>query len=303
MIRSLFVLFGITLLSVAADPPAKSPYSKPTCIAHRGASYAAPEHTIAAYKLALDQGADFVEPDLQLTKDGQLICLHDETLERTTNVATKFPGRGVIAKGKTVYPASSFTLAEIRTLDAGSWKSEKFMGEKVPTFREMIDLVKGKAGIIPETKSPETYGRLGMDMEKAVMAELSAANLAEPGADPKTPVIIQSFSAESLKLMRGKYGCRLPLVYLWSSREPATKEFLAKVRTFADGVAPNKSVVLNRPQLVADAHALGMSVTIWTCREGSTGKFQNVKEEMAHFRNDLKVDAIFTDNPDQFPRK
>src|SRR5262245_17583566 len=131
------------------------PFTRPTLIAHRGASGEAPEHTLVAYELAQKYGADFVEPDLQMTKDGVLVCLRDTSLERTTNVAQVFPSRSVEAKGKKTWPVAEFTLEEIQRLDAGSWKDPKFAGAEVPTFQQMIDMVKGKAGIIPETKATE----------------------------------------------------------------------------------------------------------------------------------------------------
>ncbi|HEY1187836.1 MAG TPA: glycerophosphodiester phosphodiesterase family protein [Gemmata sp.] len=290
------------LAPTADKPDALAPYTKPTLIAHRGASADAPEHTIAAYELALKHGADFVEPDLQLTKDGVLVCLHDTTLERTTNVAKVFPDRAKEAGGKKTWPVAQFTLAEIQKLDAGSWKGAKFAGQRVPTFQQMIDTVKGKAGIIPETKAPGVYGKLGLNMEQALMEALKKNKLDRPGADPKTPVVIQSFSAASLKLLRKDYGCKLPLVYLFSSGD-TSKDGLKAMKEFADGIAPTKALVLGRPVLVADAHDVGMSVTVWTFRSGQTGKFKSVKDEMAHFLNDLKVDAVFTDNPDQFPRR
>lgn len=297
---SLILLVG--LLAPSADAPkVHAPYTKPTLIAHRGASADAPEHTIAAYELALKHGADFVEPDLQMTKDGVLICMHDTTLERTTDVAKVFPDRAKEKGSRKTWPVAEFTLAEIRKLDAGSWKSPKFAGAKVPTLQEMIDAVKGKAGLIPETKAPEVYGKLGLNMEKALMEVLKANKLDAPGADPKTPVIIQSFSADSLKALRKDHACKLPLVYLIGGKD-ASAERLKEIKDFADGVAPNKALVLARPGLVKDAHALGMSVTVWTFRAGQTGKFKNVREEMAHFLREWKVDAVFTDNPDQFPR-
>ena len=115
------------------------PYQKKTLIAHRGASGYAPEHTIAAYKLAIEQGADFVEPDLQITKDSVLICMHDLTLERTTSVKEVFPDRfremktddAPNAPASKHWPVSDFTLAEIKQLDAGSWFDKKFQGLKV----------------------------------------------------------------------------------------------------------------------------------------------------------------------------
>lgn len=285
----------------ADSPRVLPPYSRPTLIAHRGASWEAPEHTLAAYELALKYGADFVEPDLQLTKDGVLVCMHDTTLERTTNVATVFPDRVKMAGGKRTWPVADFTLAEIQSLDAGSWKAPQFAGAKVPTLRQMIDTVKGKAGIIPETKAPEVYGRRGMSMEQALMATLKANNLDTPGADPKTPVIIQSFSAESLKTLRNDHGCKLPLVFL-SDKDDNTPAGLKRVKAFADGVAPNKKDVLARPALVQDAHDLGMSVTVWTFRPEKNGDPSDLRGEMNHFLRDLRVDALFTDNPDQFPR-
>ncbi|MGE0864580.1 MAG: glycerophosphodiester phosphodiesterase family protein, partial [Vicinamibacterales bacterium] len=125
-------------------------YSKKTLVAHRGASAYAPEHTLAAYRLAIEQGADYVEQDLAVTKDGVLICLHDASLERTTNVEEKFPGRvsSYTIEGRTrkAWLANDFTLAEIKTLDAGSWFDKKFAGETIPTFDEAIALIRGKAG-------------------------------------------------------------------------------------------------------------------------------------------------------------
>ncbi len=288
--------------AVAADSPKVfPPYSKPSLIAHRGASWDAPEHTFAAYELALKQGADFIEPDLQMTKDGVLVCLHDTTLERTTDVEQVFPDRASMMNGKKTWPVAEFTLAEILKLDAGSWKGPPFAGARVPTFQQMIDLVKGKAGIIPETKAPEVYGRRGLNVEQAVMDVLKANKLDTPGADPKTPVIIQSFSSASLKALRKDHGCKLPLVYLTGTAD-TTADGLKAVKQFADGVAPNKADVLARPDMVKDAHDLGMSVTVWTFRPEKNGQPDALRNEMKRFLDELRVDALFTDNPDQFPR-
>ena len=139
-------------------------------IAHRGASGYAPEHTFPSYQTALDQKADFVEPDLAITKEGILICLHDDTLERTTNVKDVFPDRDsretVGRAGVRHWVANDFTLAEIKQLDAGSWRDPKFAGARVPTWEEMVGLVRGKAGVYPELKSPPLYTRRGLDMVK-----------------------------------------------------------------------------------------------------------------------------------------
>src|SRR5262245_25992365 len=125
---------------ITAEPKGKisafAPYTKPTLIAHRGASWDAPEHTLVAYELAIKQGADFVEPDLQMTKDGVLVCLHDTSLERTTDVAMVYPDRSVETKGRKTWPVAAFTLEEIQKLDAGSWKDSKFAGARVPTFQQ-----------------------------------------------------------------------------------------------------------------------------------------------------------------------
>jgi glycerophosphoryl diester phosphodiesterase len=294
----LALLFASTL---QAAEPVLAPYTKKSLIAHRGASGEAPEHTIEAYTRAIKHGADYVEPDLQMTKDGVLVCLHDTSLERTTNVAKVFADKGVETNGRTTWPVANFTLEEIQMLDAGSWKGKEFAGAKVPSFQEMIDVVKGKAGIIPETKAPEVYGKLGMNMEKELMAVLKKNKLDTLGADPKTPVVIQSFSAASLKVLKKEHDCKLPLVFLFTSGK-TDETALKSMAEYADGIAPNKSVVLKNPDLVATAHKLKLSVTVWTFREGQTGEHKTVKDEMDHYLNKLGVDAVFTDNPDKFPK-
>lgn len=166
---------------------------------------------------------------------------------------------------------------------------------------------RGRPASIPETKAPEVYGKQGLNMEKLLMEALKKNGLDQPGAEPRTPVVIQSFSIASLKALREEHGCKLPLVFLFdgkgTTKEFTTAEGLKSVPTFADGIAPHKSLVLERPALVRDAHALGMSVTVWTCRVGQNGQFADVRQEMTHLLRECKVDAIFTDNPDQFPRE
>lgn len=283
-------------------------YKKKTVIAHRGASAYAPEHTLAAYRLALEQRADFVEQDLQITRDGVLVCLHDLTLERTTNVEEIFPDRyrkeGPPAQARQWF-VSDFTLDEIKRLDAGSWFGEQFRNERVPTWQEAIDLIRGRAGLFPETKGPEVYAGRGFSMEKLVLEQLENFKLDKPGADATTPVIIQSFSVQSLRRL-GTLGCRLPLVLLigplaGENEQMLSREGLQEIRRFAGGIGPAKRFVLEKPELVQWAHDLGLSVTPYTFRSRDPGKFKNVGEEMSHFLFTLGVDALFTDNPDQFP--
>lgn len=284
----------------------KTSFETKSLIAHRGASGYAPEHTSASYQLAIAQGANFVEPDLQVTRDGVLVCLHDSTLERTTNAAQVFPDRFKLQGTVKHWNVYDFTLEELKSLDAGSWFDPRFKGEKILTFQEMIDLVKDKAGIYPETKSPDTYGRLGFDMEKLVLTTLKKNHLDLPGANPKTPVIIQSFSPESLRKLRFELKTRLPLVLLVSAiaeKQWLSAEGLKAATEFANGIGPDKKLVDGKPELVQAAHKLGLTVTLYTVNEKGRGRFKSISEEMSYYLYDLGVDALFTDNPDKFPRQ
>lgn len=277
-------------------------------VAHRGASAYAPEHTLEAYELAIKQGADFVEQDLQVTKDGVLVCLHDETLERTTNVEEIFPDRFTEERvgGAAVkrWFVADFTLKEIKQLDAGSWFSPQFKGARVPTFGEAIKLIRGRAGLYPETKAPEVYGRRGFEMERLLLAELKRHSLDRPGADARTPVIIQSFSAASLRKMRAELKTALPLVLLIGNENQSdwlTPAGMKRAREFARGIGPAKALV--SASVVKAAREAGLTVTPYTFRSRATGHFASVREEMNHFLYTLDVDAVFTDNPDEFPRE
>jgi len=314
--RSFLKVFSLSIGIIAAKNlsyaqrggKAKAPaVSRKILVAHRGASAYAPEHTFESYQLALKQGADFVEQDLQITRDGILVCLHDLTLERTTNVKEIFPTRfreelisGAVIKH---WYVSDFTLREVKQLDAGSWFDVKFTGTRVPTFQEAIDLVRGKAGLYPETKAPEVYGARGFDMERLVIDMLKKNRLISGKAARNTPVIIQSFSPESLKKLFTTLKAALPLVLLVSDEARArwlTEAGLAETKQFATGIGPAKALV--DKTLVMQAHALGLTVTPYTFRSSNTGRFKTVREEMSYYLYNLGVDALFTDNPDLFPR-
>ncbi|HEX4346720.1 MAG TPA: glycerophosphodiester phosphodiesterase family protein, partial [Vicinamibacterales bacterium] len=194
---ALVVSAAVSSVLVAAD-------AKKTVIGHRGASGYAPEHTLASYKMAIQMKTDFVEPDLGVTKDGVLICLHDDTLERTTNIAEVFPERPSAnvqtrAPGKH-WLANDFTLAEIKQLDAGKWYKPEFAGQKVVSFQEMIDLVRGSgSGIYPELKSPPLYKSRGLDMEQIFVGVVKKNGLEKAESLKTFPVIIQSFDEESIR--------------------------------------------------------------------------------------------------------
>jgi glycerophosphoryl diester phosphodiesterase len=282
-------------------------YSRKTLVAHRGASAYAPEHTAAAYRLAIAQGADFVEQDLAVTKDGILICLHDASLERTTNVEQLFPNRvstqTIEGKTRKAWLANDFTLAEIKRLDAGSWFDPKFKDERILTFDEAVALIRGKAGLFPELKTPEIYAGRDVQFEALVAAALDKNSLRGPKADPKTPVILQTFGQPSARtLAQIKIG--VPVVLLINSAEGF--DTAAKVKAWkgiVQGFGPAKAIVLKNPDFVKWAHAEGMSVTPYTFRASDPGSFKDVTAEMSHYLYTLGVDALFTDNPDKFPRK
>jgi glycerophosphoryl diester phosphodiesterase len=277
---------------------------KKLLVAHRGASAYAPEHTVAAYRLALEQGADFVEQDLGVTKDGALVCLHDPTLERTTDVEQVFPDRFREEGGTKRWYIADFTADEIKRLDAGSWFDRKFAGERVPTFEEAVALVRGRAGIFPELKAPGIYREQGIDMAPIVATALARLGLGKKGADPSTPVILQSFDAPALEAM-ARLTPSLDRTFLVDARGDVAwldDAGLRRVAAFATGIGPSKVLIEKDPTVVTRAKALGLSVIPYTFRASATGRFPSVREEMAHFLNVFGVDGLFTDNPDQFPR-
>ena len=285
---------------------AQSVAPKKILIAHRGASAYAPEHSIDSYKLAITQGADYVEQDLAVTKDNVLVSIHDLTLERTTDVEEVFPTRFVEDKvgAATVrhWYVHDFTLAEIKRLDAGIYFDKKFAGTRILTFQEAIDLVRGKAGLYPELKDPEFYRKRGVDPEKLFVDAIKKNHLE---ADPKTPLVLQSFDDATLKAAAIDLPM-VPRVFLVSPQDIgrlSTSEKLKEIATWATGIAPNKAIVDTMPTLVAMAHAAKMDVTLWTFRAAQPGKYPTVTDEMKYFLYTLGVDAVFTDNPDLFPRK
>ena len=194
----------------------------PLVIGHRGASGYRPDHTLESYKLAIDMGADFIEPDLVATKDGVLVARHEPNITGTTDVATRpeFASRkttknvdGVNEEGWFV---SDFTLAELKTLRAVqplSDRDQSYNGKfQIPTFEEVLDLAKAEGtkagrtvGVYPETKHPTYHAKLGLPLEDRLLAVL-----AKYGYTTKaSPVIVQSFEVFNLKYLRTKTQVRL----------------------------------------------------------------------------------------------
>jgi glycerophosphoryl diester phosphodiesterase len=275
-------------------------------VAHRGASAYAPEHTLAAYRLALEQKADYVEQDLAVTKDLVLICLHDEALERTTNVEELFPDRAEVspATGRKQWLAVDFTLAEIKQLDAGSWFDKRFAGERIPTWEEAVTLVGTAAGLYPELKTPALYRARGIDQTALFVESITKLNLQ---SRPAGSLIVQSFDEQPLKDLTRRLPS-LPRTFLIDNRDGPrwlNDSGLEEIATFATGIGPAKGLLDGRPEIVRSAHAKKLTVTPYTFTTRSvagSGRFASVSDEMRYYLSELDVDALFTDNPDRFPR-
>ncbi len=270
-------------------------------IAHRGASGERPEHTLASYTLAIEQGADYIEPDLVLTKDGILVARHENEISETTNVADKaeFADRKMtkVIDGQkmTGWFTEDFTLAELKTLRAKERLPQlrkanmAYDGQfEIPTFDEILALAKEASkttgrtiGVYPETKHPSYLTAIGLPHEAPLLAALTKYG----HVDKSAPVFIQSFEVENLKALRPKTKLRLIQLMADTGSPPdrsdltyaamATAEGLKAVATYADGIGPNKALIIPRTllgnlgdptTLVADAHKVGLAVHPWTFR-------------------------------------
>lgn len=294
-------------------PRPQAPAPGAFVVAHRGASAYAPEHTAAAYRLAIEQGAEYVEQDLGITKDGVLVCTHDATLERTTNVRELFPDRYrdvPTANGTSRrWFVEDFTLEEIKQLDAGSWFDPKFAGERMLTFQEAIDIVNRRAGIFPELKFPGRFRAAGFDPEGLVADVIRSNGLATATVNGRPAVQLQVFEEESIRRL-AELLPEVPRTFLVGTDDMAarwlTPEGLAELSTFATGIGPSRRLVEARPRLVADAHAAGLTVVPYTFSvRGADATPEGraaLAEAMRRYVHEYQVDGLFTDNPDLFPR-
>ncbi len=343
MLLPLLLLGNLAACAPAVDRPAGLTMpDRVIIIAHRGASGERPEHTLAAYDLAITQGADFIEPDLVLTKDAVLVARHENEISETTDVASRpeFAARKTtkIIDGQRFsgWFTEDFTLAELKTLRAKERlpllrkANMAYDGQfEIPTFAEILALAKARSaemgrviGVYPETKHPSYFAAIGLPHEGPLLSDLGRYGY----SGKSDPVFIQSFEVGNLQALRGK--TQLRLIQLMDSEggpadqpgmlyaEMAKPDGLRAVAVYADGIGPNKGMVIPRDMLgnlgkpttlVADAHAVGLAVHPWTFRRENfflpLGQKSGVNpaahgDLVAEIRAFLAagVDGLFSDN-------
>jgi len=236
----------------------------PAVVAHRGASAHRAEHTVAAYALALEQGADGLECDVRLTRDGHLVCVHDRKVDRTTD------GRGVV---------STLSLARMSELDYGRWDpalpehADDLMRQpawtpdprdhRVLTLESLLDLVADAPGtrLFIETKHPVRYGGL---VETKLVALLSRYGLANPKSKEDSPVVVMSFSAMAVRRVR-QLSATLPTVLLLEQLNALRWD--GTLPRFADHTGPGVHILRKDPDYVARAAGFGHQTYTWTVDE------------------------------------
>jgi glycerophosphoryl diester phosphodiesterase len=304
----------------------------PLVIAHRGASGYRPEHTLASYELAIEMGADFIEPDLVSTKDHILIARHENEISATTDVAahpelaSRKATKKIDGQEVTGWFTEDFTLAEIETLRAKErlpFRDQKYNGQfEVPTFADVINLAKRKSvetgrtiGIYPETKHPTYFRSINLPLEEPLLDALQKAGYRGRTA----PVYIQSFEVGNLKRLRKLTDLSLiqlmeaegkPWDFAVTYHDMATPAGLREIAKYADGIGPDKRMIvpegpdhhlLSPTSLVEDAHTAGLLVHPWTFRSDGTFLAPEYKgdpgKEYDQFFS-LGVDGLFSDFSD-----
>ncbi len=324
------VLIGTTATSPAPSVPERETVAAPVVIGHRGASGYRPEHTLAAYLLAIRMGADYVEPDLVATRDGVLVARHENEISATTDVARhpEFAGRRttktVDGTEHTGWFTEDFTLAELKTLRARERvprsrpRNTVYDGRyTVPTLQEIVDLVREEGrwigrriGIYLETKHPTYFDSIGRSLEEPLVATLKRNGLDHRGAK----VIVQSFETANLRELDRRLD--VPMVQLISGvgapydlvaagdrrsyDDLATPAGLRAIASYADGIGVAKTRIFpvdrggrrQRPTtIVADAHRAGLFVHAWTFyTDNASGEYRAFLAQ--------GVDGVFSDNPD-----
>jgi glycerophosphoryl diester phosphodiesterase len=302
------------------DPTLERIPARPLVIAHRGASGHRPEHTLAAYELAIRMGADYIEPDLVITKDGVLVARHENEIGATTDVRRRFPERRAtkVVDGDTIegWFTEDFTLAELRTLrvrERERFRTMRYEGlYGVPTFEEVLTLAEREGrrrgrpvGLYPELKHPRYFRDIGLPLEERTLEALRRHDLDRCDA----PVFIQSFDSTSLGRLRPLTTVRL--VQLVEDSAQVTPAALREIATYADAVGVFRRLLVPAAagapptSVVRDAHAVGLEVHAWTLRPEpqflapryGSDPLAEVRELAA-----LGVDGMFGDYPDQLLR-
>ncbi|MGE7764243.1 glycerophosphodiester phosphodiesterase [Peribacillus sp. NPDC096540] len=270
MIAFFLILVTILVLLVFYFKKAKSNFPdnftmqpSPLKIGHRGASGYCPENTMASYYKAIELGADFLEVDIHLSKDGVLVVHHDPTLDRTTN------GKGNLR---------DYTVAELKKLDAGSWFHARFKGERVPLLSEILENFRSDVGILIEIKHPSLYPGI----EKKLAEELS--NRGDYASDKKR-ILVHSFDMESMKRFH-QLMPDIPVGVLIKRR--ITDQKLKEIAEFASFLNPKQTILSTKLQMRIQEQ--GMKVFTWTV---------NNKKQIQMLKK-MKLDGIISDFPDYF---
>ena len=284
----------------------------PLVIAHRGASGLLPEHTEAAYRLAFEQGADVLEPDLMVSADGVLIVRHDPYLSTSTDVADRaeFAGRRAERMGREDWWVMDFTAEELVTLHARQVFADRPQNRNdalpVMTFTGFLDMVaelEAECGctipVEPEIKLPAEHAAAGLDPLPILLDVLNARDLNRADA----PIVVQSFDAGFLRRLDAQSPVRLAMLYAGPDAPGYDADGLSleDISVFADAVGPNKQVLFAgdgaSSGYVEDAHANGLVVHAWTVRDDRAPVVGETVEDELEALYRLGVDGVFTDFP------
>lgn len=285
----------------------------PLVIAHRGASGQRPEHSQAAYQLALEQGADVIEPDLVMSADGVLIVRHDPYLSHSTDIANRpeFAERRTEIMGREDWWVPTFTAAELRTLTASQTmddRDQSYNGQfPVMTFEDFLGFVAAEEercacviAIEPEVKLPAEFTAMGLDPLPALLTALEAHDLNRADA----PVVIQSFDAPFLQRLNAVSELPLAMLYAGPDAEGANAGGLSleEIAQFADGIGAYKTLLLtptgDSTGFVEQAHALGLEVHVWTVRDDREPLVGDTVQDELRALYAEGVDGVFTDFPE-----